>query len=69
MEFEINDMKRANEQSKNENKYLEELIKEAKKEVRLQQRKQEIIKREYESHALDVNYQMENLEMPMVSPP
>lgn len=31
MEFEINDAKRANEQQKNENKYLEELIKDARK--------------------------------------
>lgn len=35
MEFEITDQKRINEQQKHENEYLQNLIKEAKKELRL----------------------------------
>jgi len=35
MEFEITDQKRNNEQQKHENEYLQNLIKEAKKELRL----------------------------------
>ena len=64
MEFEITDQKRNNEQQKHENDYLQNLIKEAKKELRLQKRREKVVK--YEQHSLDVQY---NIEQPMVSPP
>ena len=57
MEFEITDQKRNNEQQKHENEYLQNLIKEAKKELRLQKRREEVVK--YEQHTLDVQYNID----------
>lgn len=57
MEFEITDQKRNNEQQKHENEYLQNLIKEAKKELRLQKRREKVVK--YEQHSLDVQYNIE----------